>query len=174
MKCKKTKLLISGYLDGVLEKKKEKEFIDHIKGCEACRKELESTEGLLKLFSEIKPVVKDAAFYQSIMSGFYINRANVSTRHKFFEEIKSIKEWFTKPVVIGICGALLLAAILIYSNFMNKDEQFASTGNEIEFLLEEHALFEEQKIFSGGAYSTVLASSSFYQKPEVREDNERK
>ena len=174
MRCKKAQLLISVYLDGILRKEEKQDFLKHIEDCEECKKELESTRELLELFSEVRSVEKEASFYQEIMSGFYMKRANIQKDPVIIEKLKSLAEAFSRPVIIGACGVIVLFFILVYSNVIKKEEQFALNGDEIEFLLEEHALFEEQKLFSSGAYSTVLASANFYKKTEVSNNNVKK
>jgi len=168
MKCKKVKILISGYLDTSLEEENKKDFLKHIEGCQSCREELESTKNLLEMFSEIRPVEKASSFYKSIMDNFYLKRANMQHETGIIESIRSLFEVFRRPVMIGICGAALLAVIVVYSNFFSREEQVALNEDEIEFLLEEHALFAEQKLFSGGAYTTVLASETYYQEKQEK------
>ncbi|RKY89151.1 hypothetical protein DRQ09_01855 [candidate division KSB1 bacterium] len=164
MRCKKVKFLISGYLDGILEEKQKQEFLNHIEKCENCKRELESTKELLGMISTIKPVEKAPSFYQEIMSGFYLKRAKVQNRTGIVEKFISTVSAFKKPVIIGIFSIIILISAVIYSNFFRKQEKLMANGNgdEIEFLLEEHALFAEQKLFSRGAYSTALVSANFF------------
>ena len=46
--CKKYSGMINAYLDHALDEKQEQDFLLHIKKCEACRKELELMQEILK------------------------------------------------------------------------------------------------------------------------------
>ena len=105
MKCKEAQLLISNYLDGILKKEKEQYFLQHVKSCEKCGRELESTKSLLDMFSLIKPVEKESSFYRDIMTGFYQKRGEVrrstSVIDKFAELIEKLARVYWGALQVG-------------------------------------------------------------------------
>jgi anti-sigma factor RsiW len=52
MKCPRAHELIHAYLDGVISPPDRHALDDHLAGCEACRRELAATRGLLGLLAE--------------------------------------------------------------------------------------------------------------------------
>lgn len=58
MKCKKTKIKISAYVDGELQEKEKQQLMLHISKCADCRKELENIQHLasiVNIYEEIQP-----------------------------------------------------------------------------------------------------------------------
>lgn len=67
MNCNEINQLISLYLDDFLETETQIEFLEHIKNCPSCAKELEETKTLLSQVQSLPPVPFPSGLHEEIM-----------------------------------------------------------------------------------------------------------
>jgi anti-sigma factor RsiW len=161
MNCKKTLLHLNRYLDGELSNRENDEVEDHLRDCEACRKQfdtLRSVVGMLEVISV--PPVPDGLASRVMAKAQKRQSFPGRKRNAIWPLQWRPGQWFmaaSMPMRLAACGLIVLACILGISM---SQEVFVSQKAQAGVELSELKWFDPVVPGSvGSAYLTVTFTS---------------
>lgn len=110
--CKSYRKHLSAYLDGAMPPKKQAALADHLKSCDACRKELSALEGLGPFLErlEIAPPPADMAF--RIMAAARRRQAARAFRRPVLNRPAAVPAWLWGLKAVSAAVMLILMLYL--------------------------------------------------------------
>ena len=110
MKCSQIRKMISPYVDNRLRPSEMETFLSHVRGCDACREELEETQKMHQLFASAGRFQAPLGFASRVMAR--VEEAEEKSWLSRLSRVLTARPFFLRTVEVAFAVAVMLIGVM--------------------------------------------------------------
>ncbi|MFC1562807.1 hypothetical protein ACFL4Z_02005 [candidate division KSB1 bacterium] len=144
MKCKKVRKYFS-------KSPENKEILEHLEGCGACRKEYREFLALRNVLKKGHALEEDELFWKRYVDEIENKLKNIPRREKIkIREKIELPMFLKRPVYAAAAVIILITGIFTYHSWINNGEDIDLYSNSLGFFIEEFENVTGENVFIEG------------------------